>query len=493
MKYIGMARGALALALGMMMSTALAANIAEESFEGYTDDYAITNAQYWSGGPDDLSKVVPTGITFTATSYPMPAANHSKVLQLNTEGGTLTNTLPSSQSFESENLYVDTMVQFVPSEDLPDLSGDDGIKLAAYAYITEVSESAATTNLAVYHGILDSEGNFAVTNTVTALPVIVGDWYRLTIELAHGTEAGRQACKISVNGIPVTNANAYSADWAANISPSIEQMEPDGGDWFLSAAESDLTSVSTVQFKGTGYIDDLVVTTDAPVFGEPSPQAEPYRVTQAVTNPEGGTLSDATSPIWVPENATTTLVYTAKDFYEISALTVNGDSVTPDSAKSHALLVTASNDIEITFGLISGYTADNVDWFVAKGWGQDDIVANANNLGFDTLKMLGLAATNATANAVVTITNIEIVDGDVNVTVAIDRTMAVDPIAGNIRLYGWETLGGASTLVGSADVAGDSEGVTYTDTGEDAEITFSFDGGNNKFFKAVVEYPAPEE
>ncbi|NLF22508.1 MAG: hypothetical protein GX590_05040 [Lentisphaerae bacterium] len=491
MKYIGMARGALALALGMMMSTALAANIAEESFEGYADDYAITNAQYWSGGPDDLSKVVPTGITFTATSYPMPATNHSMVLQLNTEGGTLTNALSAPESFDTQNLYVDTMVQFVPSEDLPDLSADDGIKIAAYAYITEVSESVATTNLAVYHGIYDSFGVFSVTNTVvTDLPVIVGDWYRLTIELEHNNDVGAQASKISVNGIPVTNANAYSADWAANLLDE-EQMAPDGGDWFLSAAASDVTSVSTVQFKGTGYIDDLVVTKVAPVFGEPSPQAEPYRVTQAVTNPEGGTLSDATSPIWVPENATTTLVYTAKDFYEISALTVNGATVAPDSAKSHALLVTASNDIEITFGLISDYTADNVDWFVAKGWGQDDIVANGNGLGFDTLEMLGLAATNATANAVVTITNIEIVDGDVNVTVAIDRTMAVDPIAGNIRLYGWETLGGASALIGTADVAGNSAGVNYT--GEDAEITFSFDGGNNKFFKAVVEYPAPGE
>lgn len=485
MKYIGMARGALTLALGMMMSTAFAANIVGESFEALANDYAITNASAWSGGPDDLSKVVPSNSNFQATSYPLPGATHNKVLQLNTEGGTLTNALDAAESFENQNLYVDTMVQFVPSEDLPDLSADDGIKIAAYAYITEVSESAATTNLAVYHGIFDSDGYFAVTNTVTALPVIVGDWYRLTIELAHGTEAGRQACKISVNGIPVTNANAYSAGWAANIAA--EQTAPDGGDWFLSAAESDVTSVSTVQFKGTGYIDDLVVTTDAPVFGEPSPQAEPYRVTQAVTNPEGGTLSDATSPIWVPENATTTLVYTAKDFYEISALTVNGAPVAPDSAKSHALLVTASNDIEITFGLISGYTADNVDWFVAKGWGQDDIVANGNGLGFDTLEMLGLAATNATANAVVTITNIEIIDADVNVTVAIDRTMAVDPIAGRIRLYGWETLGGASTLVDSADVAGNSY------TGEDAEVTFVFDGGNNKFFKAVVEYPAPVE
>ncbi|MDX9863071.1 MAG: hypothetical protein RBS99_19350, partial [Rhodospirillales bacterium] len=160
----------------------------------------------------------------------------------------------------------------------------------------------------------------------------------------------------------------------------------------------------------------------------------------------------------------------------------------PDTAKSHGLLVTESNDIAITFGLISGYSADNVDWFTTKNWGEDDIVANANSLGFDTLEMLGLAATNENANALVTITSIEIVGTDVNVTVAIDRTMAVDPIAGNIRLYGWETLGGTSTLIGEADVAGtNEEDVTYTDG--DAEVTFVFDGGNNKFFKAVVEYP----
>ena len=493
MKYIGMARGALTLALGMMMSTAFAEPVAYESFEGYVNDYAITNASAWSGGPDDLSKVVPSNINFLATSYPLPEATHGKVLQLNTEGGTLTNAFTGG-SFASENLYVDTMVQFVPSEDLPDLSADDGIKIAAYAYITEVSESVATTNLAVYHKVFNAEFEPSLTNTViTNFPVNVSEWYRLTIELRNDEYVTKQACQIRVNGIPVTNDNAYSENWTTKLDDLEESADrtPDGGVWFISAADSAYTDVSTVQFKGTGYIDDLVVTTDAPVFGEPSPQAEPYRVTQAVTNPEGGTLSDATSPIWVPENATTTLVYTAKDFYEISALTVNGASVAPDSAKSHALLVTASNDIEITFGLISGYTADNVDWFVAKGWGQDDIVANGNGLGFDTLEMLGLAATNATANAVVTITNIEIVDGDVNVTVAIDRTMAVDPIAGRIRLYGWETLGGASALIGTADVAGNSAGVNYT--GEDAEVTFVFDGGNNKFFKAVVEYPAPGE
>ncbi len=495
MKYTDIAKAALVLVLGVMTSTAFAANLYEEGFESIdatTNILAATPSVTppWSGGADDVSTVVVGVPDEPAVGYPLPAAAHTKVLQLNTEGGTLTNTLASAASFASASVWVDTMVKCVPSEDLPDFGADQDIKVAVYAYVKEITADplVTETNLAIYHGVYDPQGvepYFYTTNTITDIAVSADDWYRLTIELVNGSgENQMQAFKVSIDGVTVTNAAAYSDDWNTLVNLE-EGFEPDDGPWFLSAGCNGTTkdNVGAVQFKGTGFIDDLVVTAVDPLAIVEPPAG--FVVTQSIG--ANGSSSDATSPITVT-GVSTTLTYTAADFYEIAALTTNGTAVAGAAgSKFKTIDIYGATAVTSSFAVVAVYgDQDNVEWFNINGWSQDQVVPG---LDYDQLEMLNVAATNAAAGATIEITGIEIAaNGDVMVTIAIDRTMSLGAINGNVCLYGWTDLGGTPELVGAADVAGSTLGAT-----EDPTKEFTFTGaaaGGKKFFKAVIEDPA---
>ncbi|NLN02599.1 MAG: hypothetical protein GX174_11955, partial [Lentisphaerae bacterium] len=162
MKYARIALG-LMVALGMMTSTVLAqTTYYSEGFEGASltnvlKATGLADTSAWSGGVDDISSIVAGTPTEPDTfGYPKPfkGTDHNKVLQLDTEGGTLTNALSSVVGFAAENIYVDTMIKFVPSEDKAVID-DNGVKVAVYAY---AAEDGASTNLAIYHGAFTTEG-----------------------------------------------------------------------------------------------------------------------------------------------------------------------------------------------------------------------------------------------------------------------------------------------------------------------------------------------
>lgn len=474
MKYTDIAKAALVLVLGVMTSTAFAANLYEETFEGPAANSAITNHAGWKGGADDVSKVV---VTNTYTGTKLLADPHTKVLQLNTEGGVLTNDI-TDVSFSSAARYVDTLVKFVPSEDLPAFDAAGDIKVAVYAYVKEVQASPliTATNLAIYHGFYN-DGDSVPTNTVTDLPVNPNSWYRLTIELANRSDyPAFQGFRILINGVPLTNDAAYATDDWSTLDQGA--TAPGDGTWFLSAANKGNVTVATVQFKGTGFIDDLAVTAEDPFPTGPTT----YTVTQSIGGNGSGNNPNASFTVNV--GSTTSLTYTAAEFYRIATLTTNGITVSGAIGNASATVVVSSaNAVTSTFAIVSGYTAGNVSWFNANGWGEGDIVANA--LSYDTLQMLNVAPTNAAAGGTITIEAIEVVGDDVKVTVFIDRTMSIGAnIVGTLKLYGAATLEGGFTAIGAGvTIGGDLDG-TQDDIRK--EITYVMAGGM-KFYKAVIE------
>ena len=486
MKYADIARAALVLALGMMTSAVLAkAPILAEGFETISTTTNLLNAEVtppWTGGADDISTVVAGTPDEPTIGYPLPASAHTKVLQLNTEGGTLTNTLKSAASFASENVYVDSMVKFVPSEDLASFE-DKGIKVALYAYISENGENVST-NLAIYHGEYNGEGYLFTTNTVADLPVDASAWYRLTILLANDESVNKgeltsQAVQIYINGILLTNDNAYAGEAWTDVTEAALTNGPANGTWFVSASNLPETQkvVETLQFKGTGFVDDLVVGA-----GDPFAQGEPegFQVTQNIG--ANGSGSDTNSPITVT-GVSTTLTYTADDFYEIASLTTNGvDVANAVGEKSKAIDIYSATAVTSSFAIVSSYTADNVAWFQDNGWGEEDVVPG---LDYDNLEMLNVAATNAAAGGTITIEAIEVVGDDVKVTVFIDRTMSLGAdIVGTLKLYGATTLEGGFTEIGSGVTIGADQDGSQDDIRK--EITYVAAGGK-KFYKAVIE------
>ncbi len=272
-----LARAALTLALGMMAGGVLGERTDvntipyAESFEGtagglWENGMPVATTNGWYSGENDLSHI--TNLTYTppGISYPIKDAEHSRVLRLNTEGDTLENKL-SGADFADSNIWVDTMVQFVVGEDLPNLAEDVDIKMAVMVWAQE-----STTNLVVYHGTMvlgEEETGWGAPR----FSVIEGDfdpslWYRLTVEMESysGMEGDAQAFRVFINGQAVTSTNAYGADWIETAWDSA----PTGGVWFLSAGGGggSATAIESLCFQGTGAIDDLVVTTTEPAFEE---------------------------------------------------------------------------------------------------------------------------------------------------------------------------------------------------------------------------------
>ena len=499
MKYARIALG-LMVALGMMTSTVLAqTTYYSEGFEGASltnvlKATGLADTSAWSGGVDDISSIVAGTPTEPDTfGYPKPfkGTDHNKVLQLDTEGGTLTNALSSVVGFAAENIYVDTMIKFVPSEDKAVID-DNGVKVAVYAY---AAEDGASTNLAIYHGAFTTEGYPYTTNTITGVEIDASQWYRLTIILADDDgdvkdELVSQAMQIYLNGNIVTGDNAYTGAtgeaWTDVTEGELLAGPSASGIWFVSACSltgNEKKQIGALQFRGTGFVDDLTVANGDPFVSGP---LGTYDVTQTVG--AGGSGSDPTSPIKVTVGQSTNLTYTANEFYRIASLTVNGTAVEAAAGQqSYLLAVNAASAIVVSFSKIDTYAGSTIDWFIAQGWKESDIVGG---LDYAKLEMLNVAATNANAGGTITITAIEVVGTDVLVTVFIERQYSLGAeLNGVLKLYGTDSLATGFTVIGEGVAIGND----LDDSIDNIEkvITYQMAGGK-KFYKAQIEAPAAQ-
>lgn len=298
--------------------------------EVFVNTYAITNANGWSAGPQDLSTItnLSSGYSLDNMSFPITNAGYdhavdNKVLNLNTDVAMLTNTLGGA-TFATSPMYVDTMVKFVASDGFPAaVSNDANVKAAVF-----VNE---TSNLVVYCGAF-FDGNFLPSKFVTTdTQVVPGTWYRLTVTMDNldlGEGGHAQAFEVRINNEPVYSSEAYSNDWKDVIFT--ESFVPAGdGQWFLSAAnkptdlgnEPGKTVIEALAFQGTGMIDDLVVSADVPVYAG----VTWFEITQSIG--AGGSAAPSALSIPIMLNGSTQIVYTADQYFQISALTTNLASV----------------------------------------------------------------------------------------------------------------------------------------------------------------------
>jgi len=189
----------------------------------------------WVAQGTDASKIVSDSTSAGFVGQRPMTADKNLVLQLETEGNTLTRHVigdgsVTGQTFASANVYVDTLIKFTPSEDTPTISND--VKIAVYVN--------NNSNLVVYHGV---EG-VGVTNSVfNSISINPTNWYRLTIQMIYLDPLS--VCKVYLNGEPLSHANALGDDL----------------DMFLTAAAGN--SLSAVAFQGTGWVDELSVANGA--------------------------------------------------------------------------------------------------------------------------------------------------------------------------------------------------------------------------------------
>ncbi|MDO5313644.1 MAG: hypothetical protein Q4G55_09625 [bacterium] len=216
----------------------------------------------------------------------------TQYLELSTEGGTLWRSLAAgntaatdiadklgdAQGIPDGGLYIDTMVQFTPTEDggAPDTTGDD--KLAIWLNVDSSSGEAPMTNLCVKarqvsgaecDGTVDPHGTIYKITNVVPQP---GTWYRLTVKAvsdltSYGGFGGFQifldntvlvADKMTVDG------DAY---WtlSGDVGVCSEEKLALITEKKVFASLVELTGLQAVGFKGSGALDNLAITAQDPL------------------------------------------------------------------------------------------------------------------------------------------------------------------------------------------------------------------------------------
>ena len=282
----------------------------DQTVIGYGDN-GVAGDTLWSCAGDDASLVKTLGgdnAAVPSITEPRPFAGetNTKYLALDTNGSELQRAIPAAgQTIAADGTYIDTLVQFTPSESAPTPTDLTGAKLAIWLGVVE-----NVTNLYVQGGFLQGpvgEGTPTIDTTATQayklgnIQVEPGLWYRLTVKAvkldddgAGNTISGFQILvdgTLAVSDTAVADAAGiqYYTDYAAEAG-----VFP-GAAGLLSAktlipscagviADATLTSVG---FKGTGALDDFVVTTEAPDFTPEAPDFTPAAIDFSLTWPAG--------------------------------------------------------------------------------------------------------------------------------------------------------------------------------------------------------------
>lgn len=235
-------------------------------------------------------------------------------------------------------IYLDTMVQFTGAEVAPTLESRE--KLAVWLKSVEADEAGnepGETNLIVTAGYLSSTSTAIVmTNYVmtSATAIEENTWYRLTIQSIENMGNGYVGFVVYLDGQQL----CYAGDVAigddkktASISSNIKRLYYSDTDptkrglvpSLFGGSGSAVKALKRVGLKGTGRIDDIVWTPDAPSF-IPNDREFTLALTEGVSSVTY-TLDDKEYTI----TETTNIVY---DTSSIS-VTLNPDNIVYDTAE----------------------------------------------------------------------------------------------------------------------------------------------------------------
>ncbi|MFO7936677.1 MAG: hypothetical protein R6V06_03620 [Kiritimatiellia bacterium] len=464
------------------LSATAATNYVEDSFEvsdGGSEGLAISQYKFtteggldevtnyaWFAEAGDASMIILTNEAYASYTGDGPIIGTSELmLDLATEGNTLSRTCGVTVA-DNSYLYVDTMIQFTPSEDDP-LIDDDDLKVALFVN--------AQSNLVVRHGRYDDPGepNWDYTLTLTnsvidGLTIDPDQWYRLSIAVYYDEEInGEVFCRIALDGTVISHGNAYDYDGDVN-----------GGTYFHSCVNDYDNVLEKVSFQGTGSVDEFVLTdTDyAEVFGGGTAVmitlvSEGGNVT---FNPEGPVESGTSVEITATDDwmwlASLNGAVSEAGVVDAVSITTNLTAAGSESCTVTAVVEYADSSQPIGDG---SYPYDSVGpWASANG-----LTPGSDFTGLEDDYLLNVAPD---TNAELTIDSIT-VDGT-DVTIVVGNTdnanVDLDNINGTLTLYSTTTLDGTWTEVGSAAVGSGNDTV---------QIDISGVANATDFFKAVVE------
>ncbi len=249
-------------------------------------DSGIGGTSKWSCQGDDASLVKTYGGENAAKgnglTFPGPFEDEGdQYLALDTNGSELQRAIGTTVA--ASGTYIDTLVQFTPSESAP--TGDDlnGAKLAIWL---GVDSEHNTTNLMVqgsFWDFADAPVGSSQAFALTGKTIEPGTWYRLTVKaipnfmnadsgmsipafqiLVDGTEMTLATAPLSAGFLELLDQSSMYASADIKAAMTANKLVPSIQD--EAGAYGATVTLTSVGFKGTGALDDFVVTTEAPDF-----------------------------------------------------------------------------------------------------------------------------------------------------------------------------------------------------------------------------------
>ena len=301
-------------------------NAPKADFEGYTGepDWTVANKfepgsqdTYWfydstSSSADGSTVKAYGGENLAKLTKGDPAGD--KYLELSTEGGTLwrslaagntaaegiANKLGAAQALPAGGLYIDTMVQFTPTEDGGEPNTVDGDKLAIWLNVDSSGEKPVT-NLMVKAAQWDDNGSSTFFKPKTFVLTGAGDispstWYRLTVKAIANCDrrTKNENYTSSITGFQIYLDNTLLTTTEPAFADGYLNLATDAGEWgWLDssveqeaevlalmrgrtlipslAGDETTATLQAVGFKGSGALDNLAITEAEP---QPTPGPE---------------------------------------------------------------------------------------------------------------------------------------------------------------------------------------------------------------------------
>ena len=334
----------------LMFATALAASAAAfadptalnaNGFEGYTADTGVTvgdaadpgggNMYFLYQGDSDGSTVKAFGVgdnlaapNITRPFYFQGVTPNANYLELSTEGGTLwrsintletdgpeggatTNILGTAQAVAAAGTYLDTLVQFTPTEGdgAPELD-DEADKLAIWLNV----DSNGVTNLMVRAAVVNIDGEpTATTFTITNKAVNAGTWYRLTVKAIPDISDGDEipGFQIRLDGdVLMSDTPTLDSEYLEVKGDSEYGEELKNGALFASLlGTASSPTLQGVGFKGSGALDDIVWTTEDPFANAGGDAAWIDEVTEVFVGANLSQAEKAAIASWASGNSIT--------------------------------------------------------------------------------------------------------------------------------------------------------------------------------------------
>jgi hypothetical protein len=315
-----------------------------------------------------------TNVSYTAAAnYPLQDVTHSNIMLFSTEGGEVVNTFDTNSTKLLPEIWIDTMIQPVFSEELPMTASVTNSQLS----ICFLSTNGYNGAISLYHGAfdkanVDADENYpwsiqADTNlwsTFLGSQVISGQWVRLSVVLHYDDFTQSRPCfRVLLNGMPVSNGYGFEDTF----------FMAQTGSWFRCTTVSKF-NLSEIALSGTGGLDDLLVSATEPIIT--------LLPTIAVQSTGKGSVTPSGVLVLPADDASTNFVLQAAPYWAIAQAWTGNVPTTISNTLASAL---GQNSYEFTWSNIVGdhtlvvdfaaLVASNgipYEWLAANGLGTNE-------------------------------------------------------------------------------------------------------------------------